>query len=324
MNMPGRKFNAGSAYRYGFNGQEKTTEINESSYTAEFWQYDSRIGRRFNVDPKPNISISPYAALENNPIWFRDVLGDSIVDPNRTKGYNVFIVPTKAMREGEPAYKADYKRILKFAKKNPSSVIIIEADDPEKAINDLQIKLGSDGYVKNMLIDYHSGSFGKKSINGKEAETAMKDLANGYIGLGSTIYLGNCWAGGDETGQGHTVNYAQWSDKATVYGGKTEAKSAGFIVFGDFTRMSWALNFASGGKEGIAETEKKFAGQHGVSFYNSALRKIVSMDIKNTVKFNADGAINDKSPQSLQKRYENTPAYKKELANIIATILMSF
>ena len=53
MQLVGRKFSGSSSYRYGFNGQEKSTEIvpNESSYTAEFWQYDSRIGRRWNVDP---------------------------------------------------------------------------------------------------------------------------------------------------------------------------------------------------------------------------------------------------------------------------------
>ena len=326
MARPGRKYsNSAGAYRYGFSGQEKSTEINSESYTAEFWQYDSRIGRRFNLDPKPNISISPYAAFENNPIWFRDVLGDSIVDPNRTKGYNVFIVPTKTMREGDKAYTADYKRIQKFAKNNPNNVIIIEADDPEKAINDLQVKLGTDGYVKNMLIDYHAGSFGYKSLNGKESERAMNDLANGYIGLGSNVYLGNCWAGGNDYNKDVTGDYSKWSDKTTVYGGKTEAKSAGFKLFGDFTRMSWTLNFTPGGKDaGLKESEKKFAGQHGVSFYNPALKRIVSMDIKNTVKFNADGAINDTSPQTLQKRYESTPAFKKELMKIISTILMSF
>jgi hypothetical protein len=43
MTMPGRSFNSGD-YRYGFNGQEKDDEIAGigNSYTAEFWQYDSR------------------------------------------------------------------------------------------------------------------------------------------------------------------------------------------------------------------------------------------------------------------------------------------
>jgi hypothetical protein len=84
MQMPGRKYQAGPAskYRYGFNGQEKSSEINDESYTADFWQYDSRIGRRFNLDPRPNISISPYATFANNPIWFSDIYGDSVIIGN--------------------------------------------------------------------------------------------------------------------------------------------------------------------------------------------------------------------------------------------------
>lgn len=37
--------------------------------TAEFWQYDARIGRRWNVDPVVKEYESPYAAFGNNPIW---------------------------------------------------------------------------------------------------------------------------------------------------------------------------------------------------------------------------------------------------------------
>lgn len=79
--MPGRAYTSSSgAYRFGFNGQEKDDEVSGSgnSYTAEFWQYDSRLGRRFNLDPKPNASISSYACFANNPVWFSDPYGDTI------------------------------------------------------------------------------------------------------------------------------------------------------------------------------------------------------------------------------------------------------
>ena len=40
-------------YRYGFQNQEKDDEIKGEgiSYTAEYWEYDSRLGRRWNLDP---------------------------------------------------------------------------------------------------------------------------------------------------------------------------------------------------------------------------------------------------------------------------------
>ena len=73
-------FNRPLAYRYGFNGMEKDDEINGSgnSYTALFWQYDARLGRRWNLDPKPNPSISQYVTFANNPIWFSDPFGDTV------------------------------------------------------------------------------------------------------------------------------------------------------------------------------------------------------------------------------------------------------
>ena len=71
MNMPNRTYNAGN-YRYGFNGQEKLDEIGEGYTTAEFWEYDSRIGRRWNVDPVVKSYESPYIVFANNPIWISD------------------------------------------------------------------------------------------------------------------------------------------------------------------------------------------------------------------------------------------------------------
>jgi len=78
--MPGRNYNP-DTYRFGFNGQEKDDEIagTGNSYTAMFWQYDPRILRRWNRDPKPNPAISVYATFSNNPIWFSDPLGDTII-----------------------------------------------------------------------------------------------------------------------------------------------------------------------------------------------------------------------------------------------------
>ena len=82
MTMPGRKYEQpNSNYRYGFNGQEKSDDVIVGNTTAEFWEYDSRIMRRWNIDPKPNVAISPYNCFGGNPIWFSDKLGDSVVLP---------------------------------------------------------------------------------------------------------------------------------------------------------------------------------------------------------------------------------------------------
>ena len=77
MQMQGRTFATGNGYRYSINGQEKTPEIAPNTTTAKYWEYDSRITRRWNIDPKVKIGESPYLVFSGNPIGYSDPLGDS-------------------------------------------------------------------------------------------------------------------------------------------------------------------------------------------------------------------------------------------------------
>ncbi len=43
--------------------------------TAEFWEYDTRLGRRWNLDPVFNSSQSQYSTFNNAPILFLDLIG---------------------------------------------------------------------------------------------------------------------------------------------------------------------------------------------------------------------------------------------------------
>ena len=86
MVMPGRSYSATSQYRYGFNGQENSDEIFKGSTTALYWEYDSRIGRRWNIDPAVKVAESPYAAFANNPIWFTDHNGADTTLPSADGG----------------------------------------------------------------------------------------------------------------------------------------------------------------------------------------------------------------------------------------------
>jgi Metallopeptidase toxin 2 len=65
-------------YRFGFNGQEKVDEISGvgNHNTALFWEYDTRLGRRWNVDPVVKPWRSPFDAFNNNPIIMIDPNGD--------------------------------------------------------------------------------------------------------------------------------------------------------------------------------------------------------------------------------------------------------
>jgi hypothetical protein len=71
--MTGRNWTSGvGGYRYGMNGQEKDDEIFAGAMTAEFWEYDSRTGRRWNTDPISYPWQSPYATFNGNPIYYAD------------------------------------------------------------------------------------------------------------------------------------------------------------------------------------------------------------------------------------------------------------
>jgi RHS repeat-associated protein len=72
----------------GFQGQQKVDEISGEGnhYTAEYWEMDPRLGRRWNLDPKYIAGESRYSVFSNNPVMYVDPLGDF-----RTKfGANVY------------------------------------------------------------------------------------------------------------------------------------------------------------------------------------------------------------------------------------------
>ncbi|MES2477741.1 MAG: hypothetical protein V4561_01550 [Bacteroidota bacterium] len=77
MMMPGRNTEY-SWSRMGFNGQAKDDEVygKGNLNTAKFWEMDTRIIRRWNLDPVDQISISNYAVNSNNPIHICDPDGD--------------------------------------------------------------------------------------------------------------------------------------------------------------------------------------------------------------------------------------------------------
>ncbi len=67
----------GAFFRRGFQGQERDDEVSGegNSYSASFWQYSSRLARRWNIDPVVKHHESPYSSYANNPIWFTDKNG---------------------------------------------------------------------------------------------------------------------------------------------------------------------------------------------------------------------------------------------------------
>jgi YD repeat-containing protein len=97
-----KSFN-GDSISLAFNGQRKSPEISPTAQTAEFWEYDSDIGRRWNIDPVIKEYESPYMTFSGNPILFNDADGD---DPEKPKD--------KGTKEGQ-AQSTSERKFVAFA-----------------------------------------------------------------------------------------------------------------------------------------------------------------------------------------------------------------
>jgi RHS repeat-associated protein len=89
MVMPGRKYTAGSLYRYGFNGKENDNDIkgdgNQQDYGMRI--YDTRLGRFLSVDPLTTEypELTPYQFASNRPIEGIDLDGLEFYDAKSAK-----------------------------------------------------------------------------------------------------------------------------------------------------------------------------------------------------------------------------------------------
>jgi RHS repeat-associated protein len=81
--MPGRKWNNGNNYQYGFGGKRKDNEIYGEGNAYDFGAriYDPRIVKWLSIDPVKKEYESPYMAFAGNPIWLSDPNGKDTTLP---------------------------------------------------------------------------------------------------------------------------------------------------------------------------------------------------------------------------------------------------
>ncbi len=133
--MEGRSFVGDTSgwHRFGFGGQEKDDEIygKGKTYSAEFWEYDARVGRRWNVDPVERPHLSPFAAFSNNPIVFIDPEGNTDYYNNSGKW-----IGTDGITNGVNAIVTSYK-IEKSIKRTSRRGKEYKAELPNGSFNKL-------------------------------------------------------------------------------------------------------------------------------------------------------------------------------------------
>jgi hypothetical protein len=220
MTMPGRKFSSTGGYRYGFNGQENSDEIAAGLTTAMYWEYDSRIGRRWNVDPVVKVWESPYLCFSGNPIWLKDVNGDQPDGPGDE------IVPDKSqkMKKDLEAAVLESKKFSIEEQKytqglldtyNSAVKLILDArlKGYNEAANNLQLYLNGDDNTRILTNDFlkqfrHYNWADNRLTNYflDEVHQKMKELKPGE----SLYYASN-------TNFAATVDACQFCDQSELY-----------------------------------------------------------------------------------------------------------
>ncbi len=123
-------------YLFGYQGSEKDNEVNSSngtSYTTEFRQLDTRLGRWFSSDPVFQPWQSSYTSMDNNPVNLTDVNGDVAgddggdgkdkkSDDSTPDGWEE--ISEKEYDSNNPAHGASYYTggVTKYYKKSASEV----------------------------------------------------------------------------------------------------------------------------------------------------------------------------------------------------------
>ena len=182
--MPNLTYTEINNYKYGFNGQEKSDEIagNGNHNTAEFWEYDTRVGRRWNLDPKPNTSISRYAAFENNPIANSDLLGDTIKVYGNAEVTHTTLMDKGAVRDGG-ANELHYKGVTLTPEYNKQNKLIgynvFDDSNTGRNMPVLQLEPGDLESFKSNFSGIISGA--RLYYSNGEPSQGMKEASAGVI-----------------------------------------------------------------------------------------------------------------------------------------------
>ncbi len=137
MNMEGRGFSGSLNYRFGYQGSEKDNEVNSSngtSYTTEFRQLDTRLGRWFSSDPVFQPWQSSYTSMDNNPVNLTDVLGDVTGDSKKGNWFSRIWNKFTGKQDSEIEGVSDGKGGVIGTKENPikNDEIVITASKTSK------------------------------------------------------------------------------------------------------------------------------------------------------------------------------------------------
>ncbi len=217
-------------YRFGFNGQQKENNLKGigNHNTAMFWEYDTRLGRRWNIDPVDQVSISNYSAFRNSPIWFVDpfgnVAGEFVDDKGKVIGNDgkndgkAYALKTteKSFGEGKAAVPGagisgmTLKQAKDFIKANSGNT---QAFDENPIAYDNSVEIPGDMGVRQQLFSNMSNDDGR----GGEAPSNNREYATTIMTDGSAVNLPPGEVADPSVSNAHTSRFLD-NDQVSIFG----------------------------------------------------------------------------------------------------------
>jgi RHS repeat-associated protein len=175
MIQPGRKYEAESGYRYGFNGKENDNEVkgegNQQDYGMRI--YDPRLGRFLSEDPitKDYPELTPYQFASNTPIMAIDLDGlESVAVTNKASEYIGTIyewggkAPAENWKGVYPKMKARYPELRTATYDKILMFILVNLSKRFMGVNTESVKKGIYAEMNEVNDKEYSVTYGKSSF----------------------------------------------------------------------------------------------------------------------------------------------------------------
>jgi RHS repeat-associated protein len=240
MIQPGRKYTAGNAYRYGFNGKEKDDDVkgiegSQQDYGMRI--YDPRIGRFLSVDPlyRDFPWNSSYSYAENDVIQSIDLDGLEKVSLSGTVPKEQYYAGDGQNNAGRSHYTPTNIKFFKLQGERLRKQYGFEAyqvSTGKDIVNRLIDVTKAHGYVSHVAIFTHAGPTGFYLKNDEGFYTGNKDQPYSLLDANVKDIASNVAAGNIKFSKDATffINGCNCADERQEYLGGNPNSIAGSLA----------------------------------------------------------------------------------------------